>query len=61
MPGDDLQEFIYNTAKEKGVPLGNVFSTAYRLFLGKDTGPRLGPFLASLDRDFVIKRLRMKG
>jgi lysyl-tRNA synthetase class 1 len=61
MPGDALQEFIYNTAKEKGIPLGAVFSTAYRLFLGKETGPRLGPFLASLDRDFVIKRLRMKG
>lgn len=61
LPGEELQQLIYNKAKEKGIPLQEVFSSAYRLFLGKDTGPRLGPFLASLDRDFVIKRLRMKG
>lgn len=34
------------------------FKTIYRIFLGKDNGPKAGWFLASLDRDFVIKRLR---
>ncbi len=61
LPGEELQQLIYSKAKEKGIPLQEVFSSAYRLFLGKDTGPRLGPFLASLDKEFAAKRLRMQG
>jgi len=57
--GEELQNFIYNTSKDKGVPLKEVFATAYQLILGKERGPRLGPFLASLDPDFAANRLRM--
>jgi len=32
----------------------------YTLLIGKDRGPRLAPFLASLDKEFVIKRLRLE-
>lgn len=58
--GKDLQQVIYNTAKKKNIPLKDVFGTAYQLLLGRDTGPRLGPFLISLEKEFVINRLRLK-
>jgi len=59
--GDELQDFIYSESKRRNLESGKVFRTAYQLFLGKDKGPRLGPFLAFLDRDFVVNRLKLKG
>jgi lysyl-tRNA synthetase class 1 len=60
-PGEELQTFIYNTAKEKDLDVKRTFSIAYQLILGKERGPRLGPFLVSLDKEFVVNRLRMNG
>ncbi|GAH15272.1 unnamed protein product, partial [marine sediment metagenome] len=34
------------------------FSAIYIIFIGKDSGPQAGWFLTSLDRNFVIKRLK---
>jgi lysyl-tRNA synthetase class 1 len=59
--GEELQQFIYNTAKERKMEIKKVFGSAYGLFLGRETGPRLGPFLVSLDKDFAMKRLTQKG
>jgi lysyl-tRNA synthetase, class I len=36
------------------------FQTLYRLILGQDKGPRAGWFLASLDQDWLQKRLRLE-
>ncbi len=58
--GDEIQQFIYNKAKEKEIPLKTAFMVFYQLLLGKSRGPRLGPFLASLDKEFVVKRLRLE-
>jgi lysyl-tRNA synthetase class 1 len=57
--GEDLQTVIYNTTKERGMPQKEVFSTAYRLVIGKPVGPRLGPFLVSLDKKFIVDRLKL--
>jgi len=35
-----------------------VFKTIYLAFLGKESGPKAGWFLSSLDKAFVLKRLR---
>lgn len=56
--GEKLQEFFHKKAKEKNIPIGELCSAAYKLFLGKERGPRLGPFLVSLEKSFVIRRLR---
>ena len=40
------------------VSTGEFFATGYRLFFDEETGPKLGPFLADLDREFVLRRLR---
>jgi lysyl-tRNA synthetase class 1 len=36
------------------------FQALYRVILGKEFGPKAGWFLASLDRDWLIKRLQLK-
>ena len=58
---DDLNNAIFGAAKKRGIPSKEWFRVLYNIFIGKDRGPRLAPFLASLDRDFVIRRLRMEG
>ncbi len=59
--GDELQNFIYNSAKERGLETKRVFASAYKILLGKERGPRLGPFLLSLEQGFAAKRLRLQG
>ena len=56
--GDEIQGEIYETARRHDVPVGEFFAAGYRLFFDDDEGPKLGPFLANLDRDFVVERLR---
>ncbi|WP_336343630.1 lysine--tRNA ligase [Halalkalicoccus ordinarius] len=53
-----IQGEIYETAKRHDVPVGEFFATGYRLFFDQEQGPKLGPFLAKLDREFVLARLR---
>jgi lysyl-tRNA synthetase class 1 len=58
--GERIQEVIYEAAEDNGVPTGEVFEAGYRLLFDQPRGPRLGPFLAKLDRTFVVDRLRLK-
>lgn len=55
---DEIQSKIFETARRHDVPVGEFFRVGYRLFLGEDSGPKLGPLIAALDRDFVVERLR---
>ncbi|MFC7223656.1 lysine--tRNA ligase [Halalkalicoccus sp. GCM10025322] len=54
----EIQGEIYEAAKRHDVPVGEFFATGYRLFFDQEQGPKLGPFLAKLDREFVLARLR---
>jgi lysyl-tRNA synthetase class 1 len=56
--GETIQGEIYETAKRHDLDIGEFFSAGYRLFFDDDEGPQLGPFLAKLDREFVVDRLR---
>ncbi len=53
-------ENIGSTISEVGKesPLGSkgAYKLIYNLIIGQDRGPRLGPFLASIDKQFVINR-----
>jgi len=51
-----IHELIYSTAKEMGLNPREAFLASYRILLGKKYGPKLGSFLSSLDREFVIRR-----
>jgi len=57
--GEKIHSKIFSIAKEYGINPSDFFKIIYRLFLGKNEGPRLGPFLAILDKNFVINRLRL--
>ena len=56
--GDAIQAEIFSIAERHDLDVGEFFSTGYRLLFDEDQGPKLGPFLAKLDREFVVDRLR---
>jgi lysyl-tRNA synthetase class 1 len=59
--GEALQAAIFATAKERGIGSGQAFAALYAAFLGRSSGPRAGWLLASLERPFVVERLRQAG
>jgi lysyl-tRNA synthetase, class I len=56
--GEDLHARLHALKDEMGLTPREAFGAIYQAFLGKDSGPQAGWFLASLDRDFVLDRLR---
>jgi len=58
--GEAIQGEIYEAAKRHDVDIGDFFGAGYRLFFDEEQGPKLGPFLAKVDRSFVVDRLRRK-
>ena len=59
--GEGLQSAIFAAAQERGLGAGAGFAALYAAFLGRPSGPRAGWLLASLDRPFVVDRLRAAG
>jgi len=57
----EIHDTMYSIAEELEIPAKKVFEAVYIAFLGMKSGPRAGYFLASLDKDFVIKRLKEAG
>ncbi|HSJ00612.1 MAG TPA: lysine--tRNA ligase, partial [Patescibacteria group bacterium] len=55
--GETWQALIFGTAKELGLAAGVAFKAVYLAFLGRPNGPRAGWLVASLDPDFVQRRL----
>jgi len=56
--GEAWQYLIFETAKQVGLKAGEAFGAIYRVFLDRSNGPRAGWLLASLDRAFVVNRLK---
>ncbi|WP_226004410.1 lysine--tRNA ligase [Natrinema salinisoli] len=55
---EEIQGEIYEAARRHDVDVGDFFAAGYRLFFDEEQGPKLGPFLAKVDREFVVGRLR---
>lgn len=55
--GDNIHNAVYDCAKEAGMPAKAAFQILYQIFIGKKQGPRLGYFLSTLDRTFVMDRI----
>ena len=53
----EIHELVYAVAKEQGLDSKKFFQAIYLAFLGDRQGPKVGWFLASLERDFVKTRL----
>ncbi|MEF8883221.1 MAG: lysine--tRNA ligase [Halapricum sp.] len=58
--GDAIQAEIYDAAERHDIGVADLFSSGYRLFFDLEEGPKLGPFLAKLDQEFVVDRLRQE-
>ncbi len=55
--GEELHPKIHEIRKTMNINPRDAFSAIYLSFIGKDSGPQAGWLLASLDREFVLKRL----
>lgn len=53
---DTINGIISDTAKASPIGPKGGFKTIYNVLIGKPAGPRLGPFLADMDKQFVINR-----
>jgi len=53
----DLQRIIYELSEKEGIPSKDAFSAIYISFLGKTFGPKVGPLIFSLEKEFAKQRL----
>ena len=62
LSGEEIHALVYEIAKSVGLEKTTAaFEAIYVAFLGQPKGPRAGWFLAFLERDFVLSRLREAG
>jgi lysyl-tRNA synthetase class 1 len=59
--GEAIQGEVFEAARRHGVEPAALFEAGYRLFFALESGPKLGPLLGALDREFVVDRLRREG
>ncbi|MDP3066060.1 MAG: lysine--tRNA ligase [Methanobacteriaceae archaeon] len=57
---EELHDEMYLILKEHGLKPPKAFQAIYRVVIGQKQGPRAASFLLSLDKDFLIKRLRQE-
>lgn len=55
--GEEIHLRLHELKTEIPISPKELFSALYRLFLGRDSGPKAGWFLSVLPRDFVLARL----
>ena len=57
---ESLHDEMYEILNSYGLKPQKAFQAIYKMILGQKQGPKAASFLLSLDKDFVIKRLRME-
>jgi len=56
MNGDEVQDLLYSTAVGRGLKPKRAFAAVYSALLGRTSGPKAGPFVASLPPEEVRQR-----
>lgn len=56
--GEEMHLAIYAAAEAAGIKPGEAFRAIYRVILAKDSGPKAGWFLSSLEKPWLAQRLR---
>jgi len=56
--GQAIHELTHAIKEESGLDAKTFFTAVYIAFLGKESGPKVGWFLSTLDTNFVLSRLR---
>jgi lysyl-tRNA synthetase class 1 len=59
MDGEAVQDLLYSTAVERGLKPKKAFAAVYTVLLGKNSGPKAGPFVAGLPAEMVRERFSM--
>ncbi len=60
LDANSIQNRIFSLAKnELNYPPRKLFEAVYQIILGKKNGPRLGPFLSLIDKNWLIERLNI--
>jgi len=60
LTADEIQNKIFKIAKEElEMSPKKLFQVVYKIILGKKYGPRLGPFLKLLDKEWLTKRFNI--
>ncbi|MBN2518803.1 MAG: lysine--tRNA ligase [Candidatus Altiarchaeota archaeon] len=57
----DLNKKIFEIAEKHDLKPPKLFQAIYQVFLNEKKGPRAAPFLLSMEKDFVKKRLKFRG
>ena len=57
---EELHNEMYGLLEKQELKPQKGFQAIYKMILGQKQGPRAASFLLSLDKDFVIKRLRLE-
>ncbi|MDP6612550.1 MAG: lysine--tRNA ligase, partial [Candidatus Hydrothermarchaeota archaeon] len=55
---EEIHNKIYELSKDLSIQAKKAFQGVYLVVIGNNTGPRAGNLLASLDKNWVIKRFR---
>ena len=55
---EEVQGGIFDAARKNGISPRDFFKTLYMIFLGRDRGPRLGPYIWDLGKDRAIRILK---
>lgn len=58
--GEWFHKAIYSLRDETAMQPKELFTSLYKLLIGKKSGPRAGWFLSTLDRDWLNQRLRFE-
>lgn len=59
--GQSLHELIHSVKESSGLEPKVFFGAIYMVFLGKESGPKIGWLLSTLDKQFVFDRLTLVG
>ena len=54
---EGIHNSFYELQEQNDIPAKNFFKIMYNVLLNKERGPRLGFFLATMNKEFIIERL----
>ncbi len=60
LDGQEMHDAIYSAKDKAELKPMQAFQALYRVILGKESGPKAGWFLSSLDLEFLVSRLRLE-
>lgn len=55
---EEIQTGVFETANELDFKVRRAFTVLYRVLISRKSGPRLGPFINMLGREWVIERIQ---